>query len=196
MKYVLSRLREEIEARLARKESIIIALDGSCTSGKTTLANALAEEYDCTVLRMDDFFLRPHQKTPARLAQTGGNVDHERFASEVLAPLRRGETFSYRPYDCGTCTLGEPVTVQPKRITLVEGSYSQHPCFGDAYDLRIYLTVTEELRRQRILQRPAFLHKRFFEEWIPMEQRYFREFAIRERADLVLDTGEDMVYGY
>ena len=49
---------------------------------------------------MDDFFLRPEQRTAQRLAQSGGNVDWERFQAEVLIPLRQGISFSYRPYDC------------------------------------------------------------------------------------------------
>jgi hypothetical protein len=35
--------------------------------------------------------------------------------------------------------------------------------------------VDEETQRNRILERPAFLHRRFFEQWIPMENRYFAE---------------------
>ena len=31
----------------------------------------------------------------------------------------------------------------------------------------------QETQRQRILQRPAFLHQRFFDVWIPMENAYF-----------------------
>jgi hypothetical protein len=46
--------------------------------------------------------------------------------------------------------------------------------------------VNEENQRQRILERPAFLHKRFFEEWIPMENRYFREFDIPDRCDILV----------
>ena len=38
----------------------------------------------------------------------------------------------------------------------------------------------------RILQRPEFLHKRFFEEWIPMENRYLDGFKISEQIDIIL----------
>jgi uridine kinase len=113
------------------------------------------------------------QRTPERFAQVGGNVDYERFYDEVLLPLKSGEAFSYRPFDCGSFTLAESVAVTPKKLNIVEGTYSRHPYFGDPYDLKILLTVDEETQRQRILKRPAFLHSRFFEEWIPMENRYF-----------------------
>ena len=159
---------------LTQKESVSIAIDGKCTSGKTTLANQLAEIYDCNVLHMDDFFLRPEQRTPERFAEIGGNVDYERFRSEVLEPLQSGNPFSYRPFLCSTQTLGDPVFITPKRLTVIEGTYCLHPYFEDPYDLKILRTVSDDVQRQRILQRPQFLHDRFFKEWIPMENRYFK----------------------
>ncbi len=184
MEKIIALLQKEIDSLLEQKGSAILAIDGSCTSGKTTLAAALASRYDCNVLHMDEFFLRPEQRTPERLGETGGNVDYERFQAEVLLPLKSGEAFSYRPYDCSTGSLMEPVTVHPKPVTVIEGTYSHHPCFGEPYDRKIYLTVTPEIREKRILQRPAFLQRRFFEEWIPMEQDYFGEFRIGEKADI------------
>ncbi len=166
-------VKDAIKALLAQKGTAIIAIDGKCTSGKTTLAARLAESFDCNVLHMDDFFLRPEQRTPERFREIGGNVDYERFKSEVLLPLQSGESFSYRPFLCSTQTLGEPISVTPKNLTIVEGTYSLHPHFEDPYDLKIILTVPEEIQRQRILNRPQFLHDRFFKEWIPLENRYF-----------------------
>ena len=173
MERTLETVIKKIDALLKEKDFVIVAIDGKCTSGKTTLASELAQVYDCNVFHMDDFFLRPVQRTPERFAQVGGNVDYERFHEEVLLPLRSGKAFSYRPFDCGSFTLAESVAVTPKKLNIVEGTYSHHPYFGDPYDLKILLTVDEETQRQRILKRPAFLHKRFFEEWIPMENRYF-----------------------
>ena len=186
----MNRITEKIDMLLAEKDRVVVAIDGSCTAGKTTLAGQLAMKYDCNLIRMDDFFLRPEQRTPERFAESGGNVDYERFREEVLENLRTGKPFSYRPYDCSTGSLKAPVEVQPKKLTVVEGTYSHHPYFGDAYDLRICLQVSEDLRARRILQRPAFLHKRFFEAWIPMEQQYFKAFAIEAGSDLVLNLNK------
>lgn len=179
-------LIQRIDRLLAEKDLVLVAIDGNCASGKTTLANKLAEHYDCNVLQLDDFFLRPEQRTAERFAQAGGNVDYERFGSEVLEPLRRGVAFSYRPFDCRTMTLREAVTVTPKQLNIIEGSYSLHPYFGDAYDLRVLLTVDPEVQKERILQRPAFLHERFFQSWIPMEHHYLEALSIPQTADLIL----------
>ena len=179
-------IRKKIDELSTQKDMVVVAIDGKCTSGKTTLAAQLAEIYDCNVFHMDDFFLRPEQRTPERFAEIGGNVDYERFREVVLLPLKSGKAFSYRPFDCSTFTLAAPVTVAPKKLNIIEGTYSHHPYFSNSYDLKILLTVDEETQRQRILERPAFLHKRFFEEWIPMENRYFREFDIPDRCDILV----------
>ena len=186
MEKTLETVKQQIDTLLEKKKFVIVAIDGKCTSGKTTLASKLAEIYDCNVFHMDDFFLRPEQRTPERFAEVGGNVDYERFREEVLLPLKSGKAFSYRPFDCGTFTLADPVAVTPKKLNIIEGTYSHHPYFGNPYDLKILLTVDEVAQRQRILERPAFLHKRFFEEWIPMENRYFDGSESPSKADIIL----------
>lgn len=178
-------------ARLDRQLSegrVILAIEGGSASGKTTLAALLEEIYDCTVFHMDDFFLRPEQRTPERLLEVGGNVDRERFLKEVLLPLRRGETVLYRPYDCATGTVASPTPVTPKNLVVVEGAYSMHPELAAYYDLSVFLHISPECQRTRIEKRnsPA-MAERFFREWIPLEARYFDATNARARCALVIN---------
>lgn len=173
-----------LQALVATDHPRLVALDGRCGAGKTTLAAQLAEQTDCTVLHMDDFFLRPSQRTTDRLAEPGGNVDYERFQEEVLAPLLRREAFSYRPYSCQARSLLSPVSVQPGPLTVIEGAYSCHPRFWDAYDLRIFVDISPEEQLARIRRRDGEQARDFQEKWIPMEERYFTAFSIPARCDL------------
>lgn len=188
MEEIVSCLKKRIDALLNTGRQIVIAIDGSCTAGKTTLASLLEKEYDCNIFHMDDFFLRPEQRTAQRYAEPGGNVDYERFQEDVLLPLKKGSAFSYRPFSCRTFTLSDAVEVTPKALNIVEGTYCLHPYFGDVYDLKLFLTVDPELQRQRIYQRPQHLQERFFADWIPMEKLYFDSFRIPEHSDIQLDT--------
>ena len=44
---------------------VVLALDGRCGSGKTTMAAALAEQFpDSIVLHTDDFYLPPADRVP------------------------------------------------------------------------------------------------------------------------------------
>lgn len=171
--------------RLLARGRVILALEGGSASGKSTLAAAVAEVYGAAVFHTDDFFLRPEQRTPARLAEVGGNLDRERFAEEILAPLKRGETVRFRPYDCSVGALGEETVTEPKNLTVIEGAYSMHPAFGEYYTLAVFLDAAPETQKARIEKRntPA-LARRFFSEWIPMENAYFDGVGIRERAHL------------
>ena len=105
----------------------------------------------------------------------------------MLVPLRRGEAAVYRPFDCGTMTLRPPVTVRPVRLNIVEGAYSLHPSLEKYYDLSVFLDVTPETQRRRILSRNgAEWGQRFFERWIPLETAYFQETATVARCMLRL----------
>ena len=87
MSYITYKIKNRIE-QMPSADRIIIAIDGRCASGKSALASNLENELGCAVFHMDDFFLRPEQRTPQRYAEPGGNVDRERFWEEILEPLR------------------------------------------------------------------------------------------------------------
>lgn len=183
----LSQTIAVIESALAEKERIIVAIDGRCAAGKTTLARELEEHFLCNVIHMDEFFLRPEQRTAARLAQAGGNVDYERFQGDVLQPLKVGLPFAYRPFDCHTMTLQEAIPVVPTELTIVEGSYSCHPHLWSHYDLHIFLDIDPDLQRRRIAARNGTEGAVVFAmRWIPMEEAYFDAFNLRRRCELYL----------
>ena len=183
-------LLSALDRQLAEKKQVLLALEGGSAAGKTTLA-ALLERVcpDSRVFHMDDFFLRPEQRTEERLAEPGGNVDYERFSQEVLLPLTRGEMVQYRPYDCHTRTAGGPVPMAPGALNIVEGAYSMHPALADGYDLSAFVRVSPETQRARIRRRnDPEAQARFFSTWIPLEQRYFDATDAAGRCDLILEV--------
>lgn len=184
----VQRLISEVDRLLSSPEKdIIIAIDGRCAAGKTTLSELLKEKYGCNVFHMDDFFLRPEQRTPERLAIPGENIDHERFLSEVLMPLTEGREVSFRKYDCSRGCLTEYERAVKSRLNIIEGVYSLHPSLADCYDLAVFYDITPEEQRERILHRntPEKAEK-FFSTWIPLEERYFEYCGVREKSDLIL----------
>ena len=79
---------EELDKRL-ENGSVILAIDGPASSGKTTLAASLLSKYDCTVFHMDDFFLTLEKRSLKRLNEVGGNIDYERFMEEIRAVTKQ-----------------------------------------------------------------------------------------------------------
>lgn len=174
-----------IEEKRREKVRVIVAIDGRCASGKSTLAKQLEENYGWPVVHMDDFFLRPEQRTSERYAQPGGNIDYERFSAEVLAPCSRGERVCYRPFDCHTMTLSDPVALPDSPVVIVEGSYSCHPALREFYDLKIFLSVEPRTQMERIIAREGEPYAQVFrQKWIPLEEAYFAAYDVEHGCDI------------
>ena len=186
-------LEDRLAALLSQMARVICAIDGRAAAGKTTLAASLARRFDAAVVHADDFFLRPEQRTPERLAEPGGNFDRERFLAMVLRPLsslREGgrQRIAYRPFDCRTGRLADEVTLPEKRLYIVEGSYSLHPELRPYYDLAVFVTTDPETQLRRVEARDASKLADFTEKWIPLEERYFAAFGIEKSCDIVIAT--------
>lgn len=170
------------------KQYILIAIDGKCASGKTTLGLYLKNNLDANLFHMDDFFLQKHQRTEERLAEVGGNVDYERFKEDVLNPLLEGKEIAYQRFDCSSLELQDAKRINPKRINIIEGSYSQHPYFGDVYDLKVFMEIDTESQLENIRQRNGEQKlSMFVERWIPKELAYFEKFGIKEKSDIIVE---------
>ena len=166
---------------------ILTAIDGKCAAGKTTLGEYLQQQFDCNLFHMDDFFPQLTQRTEERMQEIGGNVDYERFQLEVLQPLNRKEDVVYRPFDCSVGAIGKEIIIPYKRLNVIEGSYSQHPFFGNCYQLRVFMDISYEQQLERIkVRNGAVKLEQFVEKWIPKENAYFEKFQIAQRSDIVV----------
>jgi len=180
---------DKIDKFIKNDTPLIIAIDGMCGSGKSHLANLLVRKYDCNVFHMDDFYLPLEMRTKERLAQAGGNVHYERFMEEVLTPLSDNEKVIYQPYFCGVWKYGQPIEVEPKKLNIIEGSYSLHPQLSRKYTLSIFLEVKKNEQLQRILHRDGKEKLQdFIDKWIPLENLYFNHMKIRSKCDIIIDT--------
>ncbi len=182
---------ESIDRLLKKDKILIIAIDGNSGSGKSTLASYLSANYDCNIFHMDNFFLRPEQKTTERLQEIGGNIDYLRFKDEVLTNIKENSEFVYQIYDCSLEALTEYIKVFPKKLNIVEGVYSIHPLLEPFYDFKIFLISDATIQVKRILSRSnEIMLKRFVGEWIPLENEYFEKLDIAKKCDLVIRTDE------
>jgi len=180
-------VKSEIQRLLKEKGSVVVAIEGPCASGKSTLGEELCREFNARLFHADDYFLRPEQRTPERLAEIGGNFDRERFFYEVAEPAKNRQDALCRKYSCSSGTLSDEYCVPFAPVTVVEGSYCMHPELGEYFDIGVFLDISPEEQSARIMQRNGSeMHKRFVEEWIPMENRYFCAMNIREKCIFLL----------
>lgn len=173
----------------SEKDVVWVAVDGPSGSGKSALGSFINDNFICNVFHMDDFFLPACHKTSERLAQAGGNVDYERFKTEIIDNVNRQHNFTFNIYDCSCDSFWESGTVFHKRLNVVEGVYSMHPYLCDVYDYKIFMDVDKTKQLQRIEQRNGkSMLSRFVNEWIPLEDRYFSADDVKSKCDIVFDT--------
>lgn len=180
----------ELTELVKKKTPFILAIDGMCGSGKTTLADYLSTRFSAQIIHMDNFFLPFERKTQERLSEAGGNVDYERFTQIILPALKKGEPFSYTAYNCQTASYDCQVTIGACDLIIVEGSYSLHEKFGNYYDYALFLTVSpeEQLERLKIRCNDETKFLRFQEDWIPMEQHYHEVQNVLYKCNKIIDT--------
>ncbi|MBE6938631.1 MAG: hypothetical protein E7460_08860 [Ruminococcaceae bacterium] len=182
----IAELMVKISALLSRGVPVVVAIDGSAASGKTNASRLLAGVFGASVIHADDFFLPFDMRSKERLSEPGGNFHRERFAAEVIPNLRMGLEFTYNAFNCSTGELS-PVTVSPRRLTVVEGAYCLHPALGKYADLTVFSPISPDKQELRILRRDGKeMFDKFDRIWIPMEKKYNKAFGIADSCDMVL----------
>ena len=178
----------EMEALLTQGGGIL-AIDGRCGSGKSSLGALLERLYPCTLVHMDDFYMPPEGRQENWMEIPAGNMDLERFEREVLQPAAAEEEILYRPYLCRTGELSEGTVLPGRSLTVVEGSYSHHPTLAGYYARKVFLTCEKGEQLRRLQEREGAYFPRFLNIWMPLEERYFQAFQIVKNAQLIVDTG-------
>ena len=182
-------LTSTIADRLARQSAVLVALDGRCSSGKTTLAAQLTERFPQSItVHTDDFYLPPSRRVTGWESIPCANMDIQRLRDEVVAPARAGQAFSYQAYSCREGAYLPPRPLGSAPLVIVEGSYSCHPTLADCYDLKVFVTCSKEEQARRLLAREGERYSGFTARWIPLEEGYFAKFQIEQTADFILDT--------
>ena len=145
-----------LAAALAQQPTkpLVLALDGRCGSGKTTLANTLARQFPASItLHTDDFYLPPAQRIRGWEKTPCANMDLARLRDEALRPAYEGQPVQYRAYSCreGAYLPARELAAQP--LVILEGSYSHHPLLTGCETLRVFLTCAKEEQTRRLQAR-------------------------------------------
>ncbi|MBQ8292550.1 MAG: hypothetical protein IJX78_01935 [Bacilli bacterium] len=163
----------------------VVSVEGKCTSGKTTISEALIDKY--TIVHIDDFFLSKGKKTASRLSEIGGNIDYELVKDNLLkikkAWSENQEKVAIKCFDCQRQTYYEKELCLKKKLIL-EGVYSYHPYFNEEIDYLAYIYVDDKTQMNRIEKRE--LKERFINEWIPLENKYFDYYKLEDICDIIV----------
>ena len=168
----IRRILDDIE-NIDKEGRIVIAIDGKCGSGKTTLASEIQKQLDVSIVHADDFTIPFEMKTPERLSSPGGNLHSERMLAEFFEKLDEKE-IKYHPFDYSIGRISDRYETVDRDIVVVEGSYSLLPCFWPYYDKCYIIDEPLEVRLERILKRVGReKYQMYLDRWIPLENLYW-----------------------
>jgi uridine kinase len=143
---------------------VLVAVDGGDGAGKTTFADALADEAPdgrIVVRASIDDFLRPRSRRHA-LGRTGQTVweqttDLTALRRELLDPWLAGPGTPYRRrwFDgrADAPVRDDPEPVPAYGVLVVDGVFAQRPELVDAWDLVVWLEVPDLERVRRMAAR-------------------------------------------
>ena len=189
-----ARLIDKIHSLMAgRTKPLLIAFDGRSGVGKTTLAQAIAQELRGIVIGGDDFFSGGSDSDwDARSAEAkvADCIDWRRLRKEALEPLLGGKTASWHPFNfiSGIGLSEEVIRREPAALIILDGAYSCRPELSDIVDLSVLIEMSDDrLRRQRLLAREGHdFMESWHKRWDVAEDHYFTQIAHRSGFDIVI----------
>jgi len=169
----------------------LVCVDGPAGSGKTTLGAALRRAFR-DAMRAQGTVVDRSRLDLVHMDNlyegwSGLTAGMARMATDVVAPLARGEAGRYRRYDWVRETLAETHQVAPVDVLVVEGVGSGNAAYAEAIHLLAWVETPPGLRLERGLLRDGEHMRDHWLAWRTQEAAMFTAHRTRERAQLRVD---------
>jgi uridine kinase len=172
----------------SKRSLVLVAIDGRGGAGKSTLAVALRDRLNASVVAVDDFYRVMDEAARFDLGPEAGYmqyVDWQRLQSQLLASLRRNEPAWYERFDWLTRQLGSTAQVSPFGVVLVEGVGSFRPELRSFYDFSIYVETPLEVCTTRLQARGD--SEDWIERWNAAQAWYERHHNPAPHVDVIIE---------
>ena len=185
------------------KKVILIGIGGGTGSGKTTVANAITEEFGkpkVALIQLDSYYQDINQLSFKERAET--NFDHPNAIdfSLLKSQLRKimiEESINIPVYDFKTHTrMDETISVEAHHIVILEGIFALlDEEIRNMMDIKLFVDTADDIRMIRRLKRDINKRKRSFESVIDQYYKTVRPMHIqfveptKNYADIIIPEG-------
>jgi len=193
-----------------RHHPICVGIDGVDASGKTTLANSLADylkSQNIEIIRASiDGFHNPksvrYQKgrnSPEGYYQDSFN--NQAVIDNLLAPLGENGNLQYKKaiFDFKTDSKDVlPVqTANKDSILIMDGVFLFRPKLVNYWDLKIFIKADFKITVSRATKRDGYylgseqeILDKYNQRYVPGQQLYFQEANPQEKADIIIENSD------
>lgn len=132
---------------------ILLGVVGDSAAGKTTITRGLVRllgEEHVTHIAADDYHRYDRKQRAERgITPLHPDCNYIDIMESDFRAVRAGRSILKPVYRHKDGTFAPPVYVTPRRFTIVEGLLGYHtPALRECFDVRVYLSPPEEMRRQ------------------------------------------------
>jgi para-aminobenzoate synthetase len=156
----------------------VVAVDGPSGSGKTDVTAAFAPRLDARVLSMEQLYR----------GWRGLDASTPVLVGQVLGCLAEDRPATFRAWDWAASAPGEPVTVEPGGVLVLDGVGSGAALARPYLSALLWLEAPADVRRRRAIQRDGTTYEPWWDVWADQEREHFGREGTRAAADLVVAT--------
>lgn len=181
-----------IQTLRASRPTVVVALDGRSGTGKSTLGREIADAVNGSYVDQDDFYSGGELIDWSGLSpelRVDRCIDWPRVLRDVILPFRAGRPICYQPFNWNTMEGldPEPITLESSNVLILDGAYSTRAELADYLDLTVLVTLDDEVRRRRIMDREGEEWTlEWFTVWDAAEDLYFGEIRRESEFDIVI----------
>ena len=193
-----------------RNHPLRVGIDGVDASGKTTLADSLADylrSLNLNVIRASiDGFHNPKviRYEKGRNSPEGyyrDSFNNKAIIDNLLAPLGENGDLKYKKAVFDFKTDSEVVlpleTAKPDSILIMDGVFLFRPELVSFWDLKIFLEADFKITVYTAKKRDGYLLgseneilEKYEQRYVPGQKLYFEEAKPREKADIIIDNSD------
>jgi len=171
---------------LLKSTPILLAIDGPAGSGKTSLANQIANHLNsATTIHMDDLYNGWEDALTATLTRHLGEW--------ILDPLTQEASVKYQKFDWTSGEYGPPFEIRDIELLILEGVGAAQTRVRQQANLTIWIEVGPQIGLARVINRDGAQILPYMLKWQERESAHFINDQTKENCQIFIDGSNTQI---